>query len=433
MQQEARLTRRTLLGGALAAVSAPLMAQSSAKKRLAIVGTGHRGSGTWGTVLLSEHADRVQFVGLCDINRKRAETARRHMGIDAPLYTDLERMLRETRPETLIVTTKDATHHEMIVKALEMGCDVITEKPLATDERKCQAILDAEKKYGRKITVTFNYRYSNTAQKLKELLMAGAIGQVTGVDFHWYLDVSHGADYFRRWHAYRQNSGTLFIHKASHHFDLINWYLDAEPVRVMAQGALRKYGKNSEMRAKNCRSCQNRCPFFWDITKDKRLTELYVQCESEDGYFRDACLFRPDIDIFDTMTAEVRYTNGTMMSYSLNAFMPYEGYHLAFNGTDGRIEVRCYERQPWESPTQDEIRVTRNFQKSEILTIPWGTGGHFGGDPRMQRMIFIPGTPDPLRQRAGSRAGTMSALTGVAAVKSIDTGKPVMIADLIRL
>lgn len=433
MPQEARLSRRNLLGGALAAASAPLLAQSSGKKRLATVGTGHRGSGTWGTALLAGHADRVQFVGLCDINRKRAETARRHMGVDAPIYTDLERMLRETHPETLIVTTKDSTHHEMIVKALEMGCDVITEKPMATDERKCQAILDAEKKYGRKITVAFNYRYSNTAQKLKELLMAGAIGQVTSVDFHWYLNVSHGADYFRRWHAYRQNSNTLLIHKASHHFDLINWYLDADPVRVMAQGALRKYGKNSEMRAKDCRSCRNRCPFFWDITKDQRLTELYVQCESEDGYLRDACLFRPDIDIFDTMTAEVRYSNGAMMSYSLNAFMPYEGYHLAFNGTDGRIELRCYEKQPWESPRQDEIRVTRNFQKSEILTIPWATGGHFGGDPRMQRMIFVPDTPDPLRQRAGSRAGTMSALTGVAAVKSIDSGKPVLIADLVHL
>ncbi|MCX6634163.1 MAG: Gfo/Idh/MocA family oxidoreductase [Acidobacteria bacterium] len=430
------INRRAVLGGALAAASAPLVAQSvTGKRRIATVGTGHRGSSTWGVELLAEHSERIEFVGLCDINRKRAEVVRKMLGVSAPVYTDLDRMLREVRPDTLIVTTRDGTHHEMIIRGLEAGCRVLTEKPMTTDERKCQAILDAEKKAGQPITVTFNYRYSNTAQKIKELLMAGTIGQVVSVDFHWYLDTSHGADYFRRWHAYRQNSGSLFVHKASHHFDLINWYLDADPVVVSAQGALRNYGRNSKTGGKNCRECPNKqqCKFYWDVYKDKRLVQLYVDCESEDGYMRDACVYRQDIDIFDTMTGEVRYSNGAIMSYSLNTFMPYEGYHLAFNGADGRIETRVYERQPWEVPRQDEIRVTRNFSKSEVLVVKHAIGGHFGGDPRLRRMIFVPDTPDPLRQRAGSRAGAMSALTGIAAVKSADSGKPVAIADLIRL
>jgi predicted dehydrogenase len=402
--------------------------------RVAIVGTGHRGSRTWGSELLAEHSDRIEFVGLCDINRKRAEVARGMMGVTAPLYTGLDQMLRETRPETLIVTTKDSTHHEMIIRGLEAGCRVLTEKPMTTDAHNCQAILDAEKKAGRPITVTFNYRYSNTAQRIKELLMAGTIGEVVSVDFHWYLDTSHGADYFRRWHAYRANSGSLFVHKASHHFDLINWWLDAEPVVVNAQGVLRKYGRNSKLRGRNCRTCPHalQCPFHWDILKDRRLTALYVECESEDGYLRDACVFREDIDIFDTMTGEVRYSSGAMMSYSLNAFMPYEGYHLAFNGTNGRIETRLYERQPWDMPPQDEIRVTKNFSESEVLVIPHAEGGHFGGDPRLRRMIFVPETPDPLRQRAGSRAGALASLCGIAAVKSVDTGRPVEISSLVR-
>ncbi len=427
------MDRRALLSGVLAAGTAALRAQTPKKKRIAIVGTGHRGSGTWGVELLKEHSERVEFVGLCDINRKRAEAAKLMMSVNAPIYTDLDRMLKEVRPETLIVTTKDGTHHEMIIKGLAAGCDVITEKPMTTDDKKCQAILDAEKKYGKTVTVGFNYRYSSTAQKLKELLMAGTIGKPTEVDFHWYLDTSHGADYFRRWHAYRENSGSLYCHKASHHFDLINWYLDADPVEVNAFGSLRRYGKNQQMQAKNCRLCKSRCQFYWDLTKDRRLMKLYGECESEDNYYRDACLFRPDIDIFDTMTANVRYSNGAFMSYSLNAFMPYEGYHLAFNGTEGRIELRCFERQPWPSPKHDEIRVSKNFGKSEIVTVPWSEGGHFGADPRLRRMIFVPGTPDPLKQRASSRAGAMSALTGVAAVKSIDTGKPVLVADLIKL
>jgi hypothetical protein len=134
------------------------------------------------------------------------------------------------------------------------------------------------------------------------------------------------------------------------------------------------------------------------------------------------------------MAAQVKYSNGALMSYSLNAFMPYEGYHLAFNGLDGRIEVRVFERQPWEEKREDAIRVTLNFGKSEVLVLPYAEGGHFGADPRLMEMIFDPSKPDPLRQRAGSRAGAMSLLTGVAAVRSIQRGgQPVKISDLVRL
>src|SRR5207247_10220106 len=66
------------------------------------------------------------------------------------------------------------------------------------------------------------------------ILMEKAVGDVISVDFHEYLDTSHGADYFRRWHRLKQNSGTLLVHKASHHFDLANWWLDSTPVEVTA-------------------------------------------------------------------------------------------------------------------------------------------------------------------------------------------------------
>lgn len=429
--KSASLPRRHFL-----AASTALSLAAQQRFRVALAGTGHRGTSSWGRELLEELGHRVQLVGLFDTNRKRLEIGKRLIGTEAPTYTDFDRMVRETRPDYVIVTTTDATHHEYIIRAMEMGVDVITEKPMTTDEVKCQAILDAEKKTGRKVIVTFNYRYSNTAQKLKELLMAGTIGRVTSLDFHWYLDVYHGADYFRRWHAYRAHSGTLFVHKATHHFDLVNWYLEADPVEVTAFGALRRYGRNGPFRGRNCRTCphKDKCEFYWDMTRNKRLMELYAECESEDGYLRDACVFRQDIDIFDTMVAQVRYSDGALMSYSLNAFMPYEGYHLAFNGMNGRIEVRVYERQPWEVPRQDEIRVTKNFGKSEVLVIPHAKGGHFGADPRLRAMIFDPAMPDPLRQRAGSRAGAMSLLTGVAAVKSADSGgQPIKIASLVRL
>jgi predicted dehydrogenase len=58
------------------------------------------------------------------------------------------------------------------------------------------------------------------------------------VDFDWHSDVCHGEDYFRRWHAYKENSGTLFVHKATRNFDLINWLLEADPIEISALGEL---------------------------------------------------------------------------------------------------------------------------------------------------------------------------------------------------
>jgi predicted dehydrogenase len=447
MQNQESITRRefvdkaakaTVAASAAAALNSPLSAAAApaaAKMKVALVGTGIRGTTMWGADLTRSFKEQVEFVGLCDINRKRVEVGKKFIGADCPTFTDFDRMIKETRPQSVIVTTKDSTHDQYIIRAMELGCDVITEKPMTTDEKKCQRILDAEKKTGKNITVTFNYRYSGIAEKIKNILLAGDIGPVTSVDFHWYLDTSHGADYFRRWHAYKENSGSLWVHKATHHFDMINWLLDADPVEVTAFGELRHYGRNGKFRAKNCRECPHKgeCKFYWDITRSSRLKELYVDCESEDGYQRDACVFREDINIYDTMTANVKYSNNALMSYSLNTFMPYEGYHLAFNGMNGRLDVRCFERQPWPTDVDAEFRITKNFGKSEATSLKVGGGGHFGADPKLKRMIFNPDQPDPLKQRAGSRAGAMSLLTGVAAMRSIEQRKPMKIAEMIKL
>ena len=111
----------------------------------------------------------------------------------------------------------DRTHHLYIIRAMELDRDVITGKPLTIDVEKCRAILDAVNRTGRKPTVTFNYRYAPIRAKVKELLIAGAIGDVKSVHFEWLLDTNHGADYFRRWHREKRNSGGLMVYKSTDH------------------------------------------------------------------------------------------------------------------------------------------------------------------------------------------------------------------------
>lgn len=402
------------------------------KKRVAIVGTGIRALDMWSKDVLKTYPDLVEFVGLCDINPGRVAYFKSATGFTCPTYTDFEKMMQEVKPDTLIVTTVDATHHEFIIRGMELGADIITEKPLTTDEQKCEAILEAEKKTGKKITVTFNYRYSPHRAKIYELLRSGTIGELTSVDFHWYLDTSHGADYFRRWHRLREKSGTLWVHKATHHFDLLNWWIESDPAQVYATGSLDFYGKNNSFRHTNCRPCphKNSCSFYFDISKNRFLTELYANQEMHDGYLRDGCVWKEDINIYDKMAATIKYENGVQVSYSLTAYSPYEGYRIAFNGTKGRMDVWIEESNPIEEKNYDEIVVSHNFGTREFIRVPHSQSGHGGGDRLLKDSVFGVATSDPLHQAASVRDGALSILVGVAARKSCETGQPIKIADL---
>lgn len=423
------------------------------KRRIALVGAGVRGTSFWGKRIVENYNDITEYVGICDINPGRLELAQKYMGVKCPTYTDFDLMVKETKPDLVIVTTMDSNHHEFIIRAMELGVDVLTEKPLTTDEVKAQAIIDAEKRTGKKVIVGFNYRYGTLFSAIKEQLAQKPIGQITSVDFHWYLNTYHGASYFRRWHGERDKGGTLLVHKATHHFDLLNWLIDSDPVEVTAYGDLEHYGKNNKFRGANCRNCAytDKCQYHWDITQDRRSYQLYVENEKYDGYIRDNCLWREEIDIYDKMSVQVKYANNVHVSYSLTTYSPYEGWRIAFNGKNGRIE--SWEDIPWRRQEKinqaelhaaemnqsesgnvryDEIYWQENFKRDyEIIKVESSKGGHGGGDTRLQDKIFRnPALADPYKHAATSRDGVMSAIIGIAARKSIEEGRPVKIKEL---
>lgn len=425
------------------------------KLKVALVGTGIRGITFWGKRLVDQYSNILEFVGLSDINPGRLEFGKKHMGVKCPTYVNFDQMLSETKPDLLIVTTNDSNHHEFIIKGLDSGCDVLTEKPLTIDENKCQLIIDAENRSNKNLIVGFNYRWSPYNTKIKELLSEGAIGKVTSVDFHWYLNTYHGASYFRRWHGLREEGGTLWVHKATHHFDLLNWWLDSDPDEVFAYGDLEHYGSAGPFRGDKCRTCpvKSKCEYYWDITKEEFLTKLYVDNEHHDGYIRDNCLFRHEINIYDKMSAQVRYKNNAIVNYSLTTYSPFEGWRIAFNGENGRLEAWMdipYQKDlnvdqaelhaaEMEQSGEDELQyepmvVHKLWKDFETVQVPMERGGHGGGDKRLHEKIFVnPEKEDPYERAAGLRDGVMSVLIGVAARKSIESGDPVRIAELTTL
>jgi len=197
--RRAFLTSISMLAASTAVGVSPLKQGLGGRKlRTVLVGTGIRGTSFWGKRLVDQYPEVVEFVGLCDINPGRLQYALDYIGVACPVFTDFDRMVAETKPDLVIVTTKDSTHHTYIIKGLDSGCDVLTEKPLTTDEFKCQQILDAERRSRKNLIVGFNYRWSPYTTKIKELLMQGSIGKLTSVDFHWYLNTYHSDSLRRR-------------------------------------------------------------------------------------------------------------------------------------------------------------------------------------------------------------------------------------------
>lgn len=424
-------------------------------KKYVLIGTGGRAEFFYGAIV-RDFKETCKLVAFCDLNQTRMDYANQlleerynHTKINTYLHTDFEKMIEEEKPDTVIVTTVDRTHHTYIIKALELGCDVITEKPMTIDAEKCQAIIDAVNRTGREVRVAFNYRYAPHNTKIRELIMNDVIGQVNSVNFEWALDTQHGADYFRRWHRDKRNSGGLLVHKSTHHFDLVNFWLGTTPETVYAAGGLRFYGReNAEARGvtqfyQRAHGSQfaKEDPFAIDLEGNPHLKAMYLDAEKEDGYQRDQSVFGDGINIEDTLGVMVTYKSKAILNYSLNSYLPWEGYIVSFNGTKGRIEVRIREQSYINSggSKDDEGRVKDKsivvmpmFGKPYEVEVVEGKGGHGGGDPILLQDLF--GTPvkDEFNRAASHVDGTMSILTGIAGNISLNTGQAVKVEDLVK-
>ncbi|MDG0813598.1 Gfo/Idh/MocA family protein [Cohnella rhizosphaerae] len=223
-------------------------------KKIVLVGAGARALQMYAKPFVEELGEYVDFCGVYDINPMRSKQLSEEC-VNVPVFFDFAQMLDTVRPDLVVVASTDHTHHTYIVGALESGCDVVSEKPMTIDEHKCREILEAEKRTGRSLTVAFNMRFMPYAARIKALLKEGAIGDIHHIALDWYLDRSHGADYFRRWHAELEKSGGLLVHKSTHHFDLVNWWLDSRPREVHAFGTRKFYGPTRQERGERCLTC----------------------------------------------------------------------------------------------------------------------------------------------------------------------------------
>ena len=433
------------------------------RRRYAVVGLGARAE-LYTRALAGRYAEWADLAAFCDVNRTRMAAHNRRLAAElgrpaVPAYgaEAFATMLERERVDVVIVCTTDATHDAYIVAALEAGRDVVTEKPMTIDARRAERILAAQERSGRTVTVAFNYRYNPVHERVAELLASNAIGDVGSLHFEWLLDLRHGADYFRRWHRDKAVSGGLLVHKATHHFDLVNWWLGSAPQSVYAQGRLFFYGQDNGRRRGLARAYARAHaapeaagdPFALRLDASPWLRELYLDGEHEDGYQRDRNVFAPGITIEDDLAVLARYASGATMTYHLTAYAPWEGYRVAFNGSAGRLEL-LVEESAFADPRPEAgdsavlhgvdatgaegvRRLTLHpfWEPPREVPLPRGAGGHGGGDERMLAALLRPPVPDPLGRRATAVDGARSLVLGLAANRSLETGAPVRAEDVL--
>lgn len=399
------------------------------KKRYVIVGAGTRCLAMFVERLLADYKEIAEFVGVYDVNNLRSEYYKKIVGEGLNIYDDFDKMLDTEKPDAVFVTSVDSSHHEYIVRSLEKGYNVYSEKPITNTFERCKAIRDAEKKSGKKVITTFNCRFMPYFLEIKKIIKSGKIGKVLHVSLDHFLDRVHGASYFMRWHRMMENSQGMLLHKSTHDFDIVNWFLKDEPKTVTAVGNRIFYGDKQKQFGERCSTCKNlECPSR--IGTDGFFKEFYIDNEHIDGYIADKCAFAPDSDICDNYSVSVEYNSGAILSYSLNLFSFDEGHRFTITGEKGMINFYIGKRAEGEEKDLTVIKILFADGKSEEVKLPRNNHMHGGGDERLVQMLFSGKTfEDEFNQCAGSYDGFTSAMIGIGANESMKTGKIVDLTD----
>jgi predicted dehydrogenase len=390
--------------------------------RVGIIGIGDRGVSFVRN--FEKFPDLAEITGIFDTNRPRLDAmAQYHNFPNIPRFDTWDAFVAGDKYDLLLVTTPDNTHADVITRCLAAGFHTFSDKPLANTPEGLTRIMEAYDRSGRMLLMGFNVRYSNLSRKMKEIALRGELGDIkVGVCHH----PEQGIRYFRRWHKLRAKTGGLVIHKGCHQLDIMNWIINSYPVEVYAQGGLAVY--KGDKTVEGCHVCPElpECPYArkLDYGGAQQLHKLYIDPSSVDGYHRNYCPISNDADVPDHYLVTIRYANGARASYSEIHFSAKSRVEWSFFGNQAEMTAG----------RGGETAITRmNHLTGETVTydVPPSRGGH-GGDPAMT-LAMIVSVMKGESYMPPPEAGVRSSIIGIAAMRSIDEGRPVRIDELIPI
>ena len=369
------------------------------KPRIAIAGFGQRGK-TF--VELAQQESDIELVGVCDINPDRLNSFAKKHNCTAPLFTDVETMLDETKPDGVVIAVPDFQHAPVAVAAMKRGCAVLLEKPMSQTVEGCREILKYAKE-SKGALLGFVLRGHPVYRKVKELLDEKIIGHVMNLQADEELFVLHGASYMRRWHRFVANSGGFMLAKCSHDIDILSWLIGENPCRVSSFGSL-SYFTSDKLKHEFCSECPDKECRFRFAGEMVYMTEEEAANPSKYGF--DRCVYTKDKDVIDHQVVNFEYPSGITATFSLDLFAPVPKRLLKVIGSTGYIEADTKEFTVKVSFSDG--REPLDFQLKQD-----NDSGHGGSDLTLFRN-FIRMAAGKQVQKAGVEAGLASTVIGTA-------------------
>lgn len=395
---------------------------------IGIIGAGLRGAAGLG-MRIAETYPETGFVirALCDRNPGRMQVADEELkrvyaahGVEPKIarYGEYAGLIADECVDLVMITTPQYVHRGPALAALAAGKKTYLDKPLAHDVTDALAIAQAEKRTHNRVLLGFTRRYEAAWLKAHALLAEGAIGDLQMMLMRAVIPYHN---YFSRWHRNRKWSGGALNDKASHHFDVFNWFSGGRARAVHGFGGVGVL-KPDPNAPERCNACDCECPYRNDIAPPKDATDKMIGFrrdrswagENDIEFRHDTCVFKPGADIYDHAAIHFQYDNRIVAALFYAIFGPHAEDQETFElvGSKGRMIVRRH---------TGEIDLIGEYGKRrEVINCrhPEFASTHFGADLKLVRDMrrFY----DGMRPVVGVPEGLEATRMVAAALKSLD-------------
>lgn len=354
--------------------------------KIAVLGLGQRGT-LYADIVRDKRPD-CQIVAVCDTQPYRLSKAKEFYGIpDEYLFSDEESFFAKGKlADILFICTMDRAHYRQAVRAVELGYDVLLEKPISPTEEECKEIVATAKKYGRKMAICHVLRYTPFYSEMKTRIARGDIGRVITVSQTENVAYWHQAHSFVRGNFRNsQEASPMILQKCCHDLDIIRWLVDKPCKSVSSFGSLSYFtGENAPDGAtERCLDCKVDCiynaPNWYKTARGK---DWYVGkrlgIENIDEGMRvlphGRCVFKCDNDVVDHQVVNMLFEDGATAQLTMTAFSQETHRTIHIHGTKGEIVGDM------EDGYFDVIVFGKGTERFDITKLGIDLSGHGGGD-----------------------------------------------------
>ena len=372
-----------------------LKAKVKEQVKVIIIGAGNRGRTYSGYA--ANYPDCMQIVGVSDIRESRKNAMGDRFNIPQERrFGDWSEVFKVPKfADAVVISTPDDLHYKPCMKALEMGYNVLLEKPIAQSEKECTDIAAQAHKYGGIVAVCHVLRYSPYFRAMREAVHSGMIGKLISIQHMEPIECRHMAHSYVRGNWRDSDKTTpIILAKSCHDLDIIRWIVDKPCKTIVADGSLTWFKAENapEGAPKRCTDgCPHEaeCPYsaidvyvrrkqhlgVFDLKNRKDENEIMAKISDPDNVW-GRCVYYCDNNQPDHFVSEMVFEDGTTASFSMEAFTPYGGRRTRIMGSTGYIEG------DGTTFTLYEFRSNRKLVWDKKLNeIPeYRNSGHGGGD-----------------------------------------------------